>query len=138
MSNTARVLLALVLGALIGLGLAFWDTDAAARVATFAQPIGKVWLNALQMTVVPLVAAMIVTGINTARSAASTGRTARTAIIVFVVLLSLASALTAVLAPTVQLSIVSLVVPVLAKCGTPMRERAWPTNPTLSTAYLRV
>lgn len=100
MSNTTRVLLALILGALAGLALAFWNADAAARVAAFAQPIGKVWLNALQMTVVPLVAAMIVTGINTARSAASTGRTARTAIIVFVVLLSLASALTAVLAPS--------------------------------------
>ncbi|WP_242102605.1 cation:dicarboxylase symporter family transporter [Lysobacter sp. M2-1] len=100
MSNTTRVLLALALGALIGLALGFWDADSAARVAAIAQPIGKVWLNALQMTVVPLVAAMIVIGINAARSAASTGRTARTAVIVFVVLLSLASALTAVLAPT--------------------------------------
>ena len=99
MSNTTRVLLALALGALIGLGLGFWDADTAARAAAIAQPIGKVWLNALQMTVVPLVAAMIVIGINTARSAASTGRTARTAVIVFVVLLSLAAALTAVLAP---------------------------------------
>jgi proton glutamate symport protein len=99
MSNTARVLLALVLGALVGLGLALWNDGVAAQAAAIAQPIGKVWLSALQMTVVPLVAAMIVVGINTARTAASTGRTARTAIIVFVVLLSLASALTAVLAP---------------------------------------
>jgi proton glutamate symport protein len=99
MSTTARVLLALVLGALIGLGLALWNEGIAAQAAALAQPIGKLWLSALQMTVVPLVAAMIVVGINTARTAASTGRTARTAIIVFVVLLSLASALTAVLAP---------------------------------------
>ncbi len=99
MSTTARVLLALVLGALIGLGLALWDADIATRAAAFAQPVGKLWLSALQMTVVPLVAAMIVVGINTARTAASTGRAARTAIIVFVVLLSLASALTAVMAP---------------------------------------
>ena len=99
MSTTARVLLALVLGALIGLGLALWDAGIAERAAAFAQPVGKLWLSALQMTVVPLVAAMIVVGINTARTAASTGRAARTAIIVFVVLLSLASALTAVMAP---------------------------------------
>lgn len=99
MSNTARVLLALVLGAAIGLVLALWDPALAERAAAFAQPIGKVWLNALQMTVVPLVGAMIVTGINTARNAAATGRTARTAIVVFVVLLALASALTALLAP---------------------------------------
>ena len=99
MSITARVLLALVLGALVGLGLALWDAGIAERAAAFAQPVGKLWLSALQMTVVPLVAAMIVVGINTARTAASTGRAARTAIIVFVVLLSLASALTAVMAP---------------------------------------
>lgn len=99
MSSTTRVLLALIVGALLGLGLAWWNADLAARVAAFAQPVGKVWLNALQMTVVPLVAAMIVLGINTARNAASTGRTARNAIVVFLVLLTLAAALTAVLAP---------------------------------------
>lgn len=99
MSTTARVLLALVLGAALGLALALWAPDLAAGAAAFAQPVGKVWLNALQMTVVPLVAAMIVLGINTARSAASTGRTARNAIVVFVVLLTLAGILTALMAP---------------------------------------
>lgn len=99
MSNTTRVLLALVVGAALGLALALWAPGAAASAAALAQPVGKLWLNALQMTVVPLVAAMIVLGINTARNAASTGRTARNAIIVFVVLLTLAATLTAVLAP---------------------------------------
>lgn len=99
MSNTARVLLALVLGALAGLALAMVDGDLAARVAAFAQPVGKVWLNALQMTVVPLVAAMIVVGINAARNAASTGRTARTAIVVFLLLLTAAAVFTAFFAP---------------------------------------
>lgn len=99
MSNTARVLLALAFGAALGLALALWAPELAAGAAAFAQPIGKLWLNALQMTVVPLVAAMIVLGINTARNAASTGRTARNAIVVFVVLLTLAATLTAVLAP---------------------------------------
>ncbi len=99
MSTTARVLLALVLGAALGLALALWFPALAPTVAGIAQPVGKVWLNALQMTVVPLVAAMIVLGINTARNAASTGRAARNAILVFTVLLTLAAVLTAVMAP---------------------------------------
>jgi Na+/H+-dicarboxylate symporter len=99
MSMTTRVLLGLALGAAIGLALAFWDTAAAAAVAGFVQPVGRLWLNALQMTVVPLVAALVVLGVNTASDAASSGRTARKAIIVFLVLLTLAAAYTAAMAP---------------------------------------
>ncbi|HXH01521.1 MAG TPA: cation:dicarboxylase symporter family transporter, partial [Xanthomonadaceae bacterium] len=60
MSATARVLLALVAGAVIGLLLAWMDPALAVRVADAVQPIGRLWLNALQMTVVPLVLALVV------------------------------------------------------------------------------
>ncbi|RPE77056.1 dicarboxylate/amino acid:cation symporter [Vulcaniibacterium tengchongense] len=99
MSTTARVLLGLFLGALIGLGLAWWDTAIAGRVADAVQPVGRMWLNALQMTVVPLVAALVILGVNTARDAAASGRTARRAIACFVVLLAAGAALAAVAAP---------------------------------------
>ena len=99
MSMTTRVLLGLALGAVIGLALAFHDPDTAAAVAGIVQPIGRLWLNALQMTVVPLVAALIVLGVNTASDAASSGRTARRAIVVFLVLLTLAAVYTALAAP---------------------------------------
>src|SRR5690606_30277177 len=99
MSMTTRVLLGLALGAVIGLALAFHDPGTAAAVAGIVQPIGRLWLNALQMTVVPLVAALIVLGVNTASDAASSGRTARRAIVVFLVLLTLAAVYTALAAP---------------------------------------
>lgn len=99
MSTTARVLLGLLLGAAIGLALAASDAALAARVADAVQPIGRLWLNALQMTVVPLVAALVILGVNTARDAAASGRTARRAIACFLVLLSLGAALAAVAAP---------------------------------------
>ncbi len=54
-SATTRVLGALVVGAIIGLLLARQDPILALSVADFVQPIGRLWLNALQMTVVPLV-----------------------------------------------------------------------------------
>lgn len=99
MSMTTRVLLGLLLGAAIGLGLAIWDPSAASTAAEFVKPIGRLWLNALQMTVVPLVAALVVLGVNTASNAAASGRVARNAIIVFLILLTLASAFAAFAAP---------------------------------------
>ncbi|WP_189451139.1 dicarboxylate/amino acid:cation symporter [Cognatilysobacter xinjiangensis] len=99
MSTTARVLLGLLLGAVIGLVLANWDAAVATRVADSVQPIGRLWLNALQMTVVPLVAALVILGVNTARDAAASGRTARRAIICFLVLLACGAALAAFAAP---------------------------------------
>lgn len=99
LSTPARVLIALFSGAAIGLLLAAWDADIASRVAEAVQPIGRLWLNALQMTVVPLVAALVVVGINAASDAAASGRAARTAMVVFVVLLAICGAFTAIAAP---------------------------------------
>lgn len=99
MSMTTRVLLGLIAGAAIGLALAVWYPASAHAIADAVHPIGRLWLNALQMTVVPLVAALVVIGVNSASTAAASGRTARQAIVVFVVLLAMASAFTAVAAP---------------------------------------
>ena len=98
-SPTSRVLLGLVAGAVIGLVLAGTDPTLADRVADLVQPVGRLWLNALQMTVVPLVLALVIVGVTTASDAATSGRTARRSIVVFLVLLSAAAAFTAVVAP---------------------------------------
>lgn len=99
MSTTTRILLALAAGAVIGLALAFWDPAVATSAADIVRPIGRLWLNALQMTVVPLVAALVVLGVNAASDAAASGRTARNAIVTFLVLLTLASAFASFAAP---------------------------------------
>lgn len=101
MSPTARVLLGLATGAALGLVLAAWRPAVALEVANIAQPVGKLWLNALQMTVVPLVLALVVVGVNTASDAAASGRIARRAIVVFIVLLTLGALFTALAAPWV-------------------------------------
>jgi Na+/H+-dicarboxylate symporter len=92
-------MLGLAAGALIGLTLAWSDPALATKVAAWVQPIGKLWLNALQMTVVPLVLALVIIGVTTASDTASSGRTARRALLVFVILLSFGSFFTAVAAP---------------------------------------
>lgn len=99
MSMTTRVLLALIAGAAAGLVLVALAPEAAQSTAAVMQPIGKLWLNALQMTVVPLVVSLVVIGVTSASDAAASGRTARRAIVVFIVLLSLGAAFAAIAAP---------------------------------------
>ena len=99
MGTTARVMTGLVAGIVIGILLAWSDPALASRIAGIVEPFGKLWLNALQMTVVPLVFALVVVGINQASDAAHSGRVARQAIVSFVILLTAAAAMTAVLAP---------------------------------------
>ena len=99
MSTTTRILLGLTLGAITGLLLAWFDPALAARAADIAQPVGRLWLNALQMTVVPLVLALVIVGVSAANDAAASGRTARRAIVVFALLLGAGAAFAAIVAP---------------------------------------
>jgi Na+/H+-dicarboxylate symporter len=99
MSATTRVLLGLAAGALCGLALAAWAPAWADRAAAVAQPVGHLWLNALQMTVVPLVLALVVVGVNTASDAAASGRVARRTLVAIIVVLALGAAVAALLAP---------------------------------------
>ena len=122
MSPTARVLTALLGGAALGIVLAAVQPALARDVASVAQPIGDLWLHALQVTVVPLVVALVVLGVASTSDAAVSGRTARRAILVFLVLLSAGAAFAAVFAP-LQLSLLprdpELVASLRAAIGTP-------------------
>jgi len=128
MSATARVLLALAAGAVIGLLLAWIDPALAVRVADAVQPIGRLWLNALQMTVVPLVLALVVIGVTGASDAAASGRTARRAIVVFLLLLSAAAAFTAIAAPAL-LSLIAHDPALATALGNAAATPATPTPP---------
>ena len=99
MSQTVRVLTGLVAGIVVGIVLAWTDPALAGNVAGIVEPFGKLWLNALQMTVVPLVLALVIVGVNQASDAAHSGRVARRAIVVFLLLLTAAAVMTALLAP---------------------------------------
>ncbi|MEO5587451.1 MAG: cation:dicarboxylase symporter family transporter [Novosphingobium sp.] len=61
------------LAAGLALGIALAGTAASAPVLEIAQPIGRLWLRALQMTILPLVAGLLVTGIGEAVAAARAG-----------------------------------------------------------------
>jgi len=127
MSPTVRVLVGLLSGAALGIALTSLEPALAGDAATVAQPIGDLWLNALQMTVVPLVVALVVLGVASTSNAASSGRTARRAIVVFLVLLCAGAAFAAVFAPF-QLSLLprdpELIASLRAAIGTPATDSA--------------
>jgi len=128
MGPTRRILLALVAGAAAGLLLAWFDPALADDVADLVQPVGQLWLNALQMTVVPLVLALVVVGVNTASDAAASGRIARRAILVFLAILS-GGALYTILAAPALLSLVEPAPELTAALGE-LSTTATPAAPT--------
>jgi Na+/H+-dicarboxylate symporter len=99
MSQATRILLALVLGLAIGVGLATWSPTVAGDGLVVAQPIGTAWLNALQMTIVPLVVSLLITGVAATAEAARAGQVAGRALGLFIGLLWFFSAFAAILTP---------------------------------------
>ncbi len=65
------------LSAGLTLGLILAGTAAMEPVLAVTQPVGKLWLRALQMTIIPLVAALLVMGISQMLDTARAGQAAR-------------------------------------------------------------
>jgi Na+/H+-dicarboxylate symporter len=99
MSQPTRILLSLLAGLAAGAALAAFSPQGGLTAAAWAQPIGQAWLNALQMTIVPLVVALLVTGVTATAEAAAAGRLAGRAIALYVTLLFCSALLAALLTP---------------------------------------
>lgn len=76
MSHPLLLLIALIAGFLAGLALRATGHAGLAAAADYVVLLGEIWLRALQMTAVPLLAALLVTGIAGAGDIAASGRTA--------------------------------------------------------------
>jgi Na+/H+-dicarboxylate symporter len=79
---------ALVSGLAGGLALAFAAPGALPAVLAVAQPVGELWLRALQATIVPLVAALLFTGVVQTVATANAGALARRSLGLFLAVLS--------------------------------------------------
>ncbi|MCD2323437.1 dicarboxylate/amino acid:cation symporter [Sphingomonas sp. IC-56] len=99
MSQPTRILLSLLAGLAVGALLAAYSPQGALTAATWAQPVGQAWLNGLQMTIVPLVVALLITGVTATAEAAQAGRLAGRAIALYVMLLFLSAVTAALLTP---------------------------------------
>ena len=89
--------LALILGFVIG--TAFRGQAGFAPVQGIAEEVGSLWLKLLQLTILPLVIGLVVTGISQTLAAAGGGRLARHAVLMFVAVLLFAGTMSAVLVP---------------------------------------
>lgn len=99
MSQATRILVALVLGLIVGIGAAAVAPMTALRWTGYVGWIGTLWLNALRMAIVPLVVGLLVTGIAQTAEAARAGRLAGRSIVTFIVILWISSIIGAVLTP---------------------------------------
>ena len=70
MSQATRILAALILGLLAGIAAVAIGGAWVEESIRIAEPIGGLWLNALRMTIVPLVVSLLVTGIAASAAAA--------------------------------------------------------------------
>jgi proton glutamate symport protein len=99
MSQAARILSSLVAGLLLGIATSHWAPGLAVRAANFVEPIGGLWLDGLRMTIVPLIVALLITGIAASAEAARASRLAARAIAMFLAILFFSSVLAAVMIP---------------------------------------
>ena len=75
-SLSVRVLIALIAGLALGAAAAAYAGPEVKRGIELVESVGGLWLNSLRMTVVPLIFAVLVTGIAGVADAAATGRLA--------------------------------------------------------------
>src|SRR3990170_3072657 len=107
MSLTARVLVGLSAGLALGALVAASGSPSLLSAVGAVQPIGELWVNAIRMTVLPLVVAMLIGGIASVSDLRSVGRLGiRTMLLMFALLV--ASALVAMLLAPPLLSLISI------------------------------
>ncbi len=81
--SPVQILVALVGGLAAGLLLARITPQHVVPVTAWFEPIGALWLRALQMTIIPLVVSLLITGIVTSVAAARAGKLAGWSIAIF-------------------------------------------------------
>ena len=98
MSLTTRVLIGLGAGLAAGLLLSAGSPATADRVIAVVAPLGTLFINAIRMTVIPLVVASLIVGVTSAPDARAVGRVGWRALVVFLALLGVISAVSIVVA----------------------------------------
>lgn len=104
MSPTTRVLIALVAGLALGLFVSTSGNPLLADIAKWIEPAGTLFINAIRMTVIPLVVGSLVAGIASAPANASLGKLGIRALVLFITTLLLAAIFAVVVSPPVLAS----------------------------------
>jgi proton glutamate symport protein len=98
MSFTVRVLLGLILGLVLGMAIAGTSVPWLLRIPGFVEPVSVLFINAIRMTVIPLVVSGLIVGVASTRDTRAVGRIGGQALCWFFVALFAAVTFSAVLA----------------------------------------
>jgi Na+/H+-dicarboxylate symporter len=88
MKEGSRVLVALAVGLAGGIAIAASRNTALVSAADAIAPIGTLWVNAIRMTVIPLVVSLLITGVASASDISTIGRVGRRTVVVFIAMLA--------------------------------------------------
>ncbi len=99
MSLSTRVLLALGAGIAAGIALSLVDAGVSRAIVAVVEPFGTLFVNAIRMTVVPLVVSSLIVGVASTEDRAMLARVGGRGILVFVLLLTLSGGLAALVTP---------------------------------------
>ncbi|MFL6583137.1 MAG: dicarboxylate/amino acid:cation symporter [Chthoniobacterales bacterium] len=101
MKESTRVLLALLAAIIVGLLVAASHSTALIHAADAVAPIGTLWVNAIRMTVIPLVVSLLITGLASVSDIRSIGRLGGRTLITFLLLLIGVAAVIVPVAPVI-------------------------------------
>ncbi len=88
MREPVRVLWSVAAAVGAGIAIAASGNAALLRAADSIAPIGVLWVNAIRMTVIPLVVSLLITGVASAEDLRAIGRLGRRTLLVFILLLA--------------------------------------------------
>ncbi len=88
MNQSTRVLVALGAALAIGVVLAAGGNPALLKLADAIAPLGTLWVNALRMTVIPIIVSLLVVGVASATDVKAVGRLGVRTLLVFVAMLA--------------------------------------------------
>ena len=94
-----RTLLGLVAGLAIGVVISATSSSGLRAFATAIEPIGTVWVNAIRMTVIPLVVSLLIATIAAEKDFRAVGRLGARAVALYAVILTTVALLTFLAAP---------------------------------------
>jgi Na+/H+-dicarboxylate symporter len=101
MSLTTRVLIALVAGMGLGLVVSSTGNPALVTAARWIEPLGTLFINAIRMTVIPLVVGSLIAGIAAAPNPSALGKVGARAFLLFLATLFAGAIFAALVAPPV-------------------------------------
>lgn len=87
MRESTRVLVALAAGLAGGAAIASSGDPRLLRAADFVAPVGTLWINAIRMTIIPLVVSLLITGVAGAADLRAIGRIGGRSLLTFFLLL---------------------------------------------------